>query len=176
MATSTTMPMLPPRPALWLRSRAGVLAISLSSCVAMTNFKSGGGRDATMPLGASAGALSARVSLMRSTGAAEVGHSGAPPTGPREARPDDRLRGEPGIQTPTPGSHLDSGFRPPAGPGMTNENNSSPHPACGPPQFHDVADDFGDRLVVLGRDFLVDLDGGVQGAGERRIFHDRDRM
>ncbi len=42
--------------------------------------------------------------------------------------------------------------------------------------FHDVADDFGDRLVMLGRDFLVDLDGGVQRAGERRIFHDRDGM
>jgi hypothetical protein len=27
-----------------------------------------------------------------------VGHSGASPTGPRKARPDDRLRDEPGIQ------------------------------------------------------------------------------
>ena len=43
-------------------------------------------------------------------------------------------------------------------------------------QFHDVPDDFGHRLVVLGRDFLVDLDGGMQRAGKRRIFDDRDGM
>jgi hypothetical protein len=27
---------------------------------------------------------------------------------------------------------------------------------------------------VLGRDFLVDLDGGVQRPGERRVLDDRD--
>jgi hypothetical protein len=36
-------------------------------------------------------------------------HSGDGPTGPREARPDDRLRPEPGIQKQPPRVHLDSG-------------------------------------------------------------------
>ena len=35
---------------------------------------------------------------------------------------------------------------------------------------HDEADDLGDGLVVRGRDHLIDLDGGVEGAGERRIL------
>ena len=43
-------------------------------------------------------------------------------------------------------------------------------------QLHDIADHLGHRLVVLGRDFLIDLDGGVQRAGERRVLHHRDRM
>ena len=41
---------------------------------------------------------------------------------------------------------------------------------------HDVADHLGHRLVVLGRDFLVDLDGGVQRARERRVFDDRNAV
>ncbi len=40
-----------------------------------------------------------------------IRHSGAAPTGPREARPDDRLRGEPGIQMHKPIFLLASGFR-----------------------------------------------------------------
>ena len=49
---------------------------------------------------------------------------------------------------------------------------------CGdrPAQPHDIADHFGHRLVVLDRDRLVDLDGGMQRAGERRVLDDRDRM
>src|SRR6476646_5110417 len=123
------MPMLPPRPPLWLRSTAAARCPSLSSCVAIMSFKSGGERrDATKPLGASAEAFDARVSVMR------------PP-------------GVPAFQVPP---------------------RSWRRPPCPPAQFHDVADDFGDRLVVLGRDFLVDLDGGVERARERRVFHDRD--
>src|SRR5882757_4297614 len=45
-----------------------------------------------------------------------------------------------------------------------------------PAQLHDVADHFGDRLVVFGRDGLVDLNGGMERAGERRVFHDRHRV
>src|SRR5690242_16230939 len=36
-------------------------------------------------------------------------------------------------------------------------------PAAGEPapQPHDVADDFGDRVIMLDRDFVVDLDRGI---------------
>ena len=37
-------------------------------------------------------------------------------------------------------------------------------------------DHFGHCLVVLDRDRLVDLDGGMQRARERRVLDDRDRM
>jgi hypothetical protein len=47
-------------------------------------------------------------------------------------------------------------------------------PAEGTAQAHHVADDLGDRLVVLGRDLLVDLDRRVQGARDRRVLDDRD--
>jgi hypothetical protein len=40
-------------------------------------------------------------------------HSGTPPTDPREARPDDRIGGGPGIQIPAQRQFLDSGFAPP---------------------------------------------------------------
>jgi hypothetical protein len=38
------------------------------------------------------------------------GHSGVAPTGPREARPDDKLRAISGIQTQVLQLSLDSGF------------------------------------------------------------------
>ena len=44
-------------------------------------------------------------------GGDEVAHSGTPPTGPREARPDDRLRGGPGIHHPCCGVWI-AGSRP----------------------------------------------------------------
>src|SRR5450759_5589386 len=45
-----------------------------------------------------------------------------------------------------------------------------------PAQPHDIADHFGHRLVVLDRDRLVDLDGGMQRAGERRVLDHGNRM
>src|SRR5262249_22647936 len=45
--------------------------------------------------------------------------------------------------------------------------------ACGTVESQHVGDDLGHRLVVLGRDLLVDLDGGVQRAGERWVLDDR---
>ena len=39
---------------------------------------------------------------------------------------------------------------------------------------HDVADDLRHGLVMFRRDGLVDLDGGVERAGQRRVFDDRD--
>src|SRR5436190_6064257 len=44
---------------------------------------------------------------------------------------------------------------------------SMPHRATEP---HHIADHLGHRAVVLGRHFLVDLDGRVQRAGERRVL------
>src|SRR5579871_5202785 len=41
------------------------------------------------------------------------------------------------------------------------------------PQAEYVADHFGHRLIMLRRDFLVDLDAVVERAGERRVFHHR---
>src|SRR5262245_52990045 len=38
---------------------------------------------------------------------------------------------------------------------------------------HHVSNHFRDRLVVLGRDLLVDLPGGMECTGERRVFHKR---
>src|SRR5262249_34971641 len=38
---------------------------------------------------------------------------------------------------------------------------------------HDEADDLGHRLVVGGRDHVVDLDGGVERAGQRRVLDHR---
>src|SRR5262249_58660809 len=40
----------------------------------------------------------------------------------------------------------------------------------GPTEPHDVADHLRHRLVVFGIDFLVDLDGRIEGARERRIL------
>src|SRR5262245_54424390 len=48
---------------------------------------------------------------------------------------------------------------------------SSPREA--PAQPHDVADHLGHRLVVVGRDLSVDLDGGMQRARQRRILDHR---
>src|ERR1700746_422543 len=42
-----------------------------------------------------------------------------------------------------------------------------------PIEPHDVADHFRHRLAVLRGYFLVDLDGGVPGPGQRLIFDDR---
>ena len=70
------------------------------------------------------------------------------------------------------------GFRPRlrhCGSGFANDAKI-PTLARRPAQLHDIADDLGHRLVVLGRDFLVDLDRGVQRARERRVLHHRDRM
>src|SRR5215469_3255528 len=47
-------------------------------------------------------------------------------------------------------------------------------PRHGAVEPHHIADDLGDRLVVLGLDLLVDLDGGVERAGQRRILDDRN--
>src|SRR6185312_476530 len=41
-------------------------------------------------------------------------------------------------------------------------------------QTHDVADDLGDRMVVLDRNLLVDLDGGIERARQRHVLYDRD--
>src|ERR1700676_132254 len=41
---------------------------------------------------------------------------------------------------------------------------------------HHVADDLSHGLVVLGLDFLVDLDRGMDGARERRILDDRNAV
>ncbi|GCC48527.1 hypothetical protein chiPu_0032671, partial [Chiloscyllium punctatum] len=42
------------------------------------------------------------------------------------------------------------------------------------PQPHHVTDDFGNRVIVLDRDFLVDVDGGIERPGQRHVLHDRD--
>src|SRR5262245_33627884 len=39
---------------------------------------------------------------------------------------------------------------------------------------HHVADDLRHGLIVLGRDFLVELDGSMQGARQRRVLDDRN--
>src|SRR5579863_4024192 len=57
-----------------------------------------------------------------------------------------------------------------AAPAQEDLRRASQGPAHGMTQPHDVTDDLGDRAVMLGRDFLVDLDGAVQGAGERRVL------
>src|SRR4051812_579714 len=41
-------------------------------------------------------------------------------------------------------------------------------------EAHDVTDHLGDRLIVLVRDFLVDLDGGVEATRQRHVLDDRD--
>src|SRR6185312_6113122 len=41
-------------------------------------------------------------------------------------------------------------------------------------EAHDVADDLGDRLIMLDRDLLVDIDGGVERARQRHVLHDRN--
>src|SRR5438552_17439803 len=43
-------------------------------------------------------------------------------------------------------------------------------------EAHDIADDLGHGLVVLGRDLLLDLDSTMQRARERRVFDDRDMV
>src|SRR5919199_308655 len=43
-------------------------------------------------------------------------------------------------------------------------------------EAHDVTDDLGHGLVVLGRDLLVEIDAGVQGARQRRVLDDRDAV
>src|SRR5215469_13986362 len=40
-------------------------------------------------------------------------------------------------------------------------------------ETEDIADDFGHRLVLLGRDFLVDLHRGIKRPRNRRILDDR---
>src|SRR6185503_5266919 len=48
---------------------------------------------------------------------------------------------------------------------------SRPHCA---PEPHHVADHLGHRPVVLGRHFLIDFDGRVQGARQRRVLDHRN--
>src|SRR5204863_10160638 len=45
-----------------------------------------------------------------------------------------------------------------------------------PAQPHHVTDHLGHRAVVLGWQFLIDLDGRVQRAGERRVLDHRDAV
>src|SRR4051794_17846587 len=40
-------------------------------------------------------------------------------------------------------------------------------------EAHDVADDLGDGLVLLGRNLVVDLDRGIEGPRHRRVLDDR---
>src|SRR5262245_11481875 len=110
IATSRTMPMLPPR---WLRS-TDIREASLKSCVAMP------------PL-------------------AQV--------------PSDSLLPPPS-ECPSGRFGASSSNAYPVGSTSARESATQPH---------HVADHFGHRLVVLGRNLAVDLHGGMQGARQRRI-------
>src|SRR4051812_17257898 len=54
--------------------------------------------------------------------------------------------------------------RPASLPTPTDRSYSPPRKSA--LEAHHIADDFGDRVIVLDRDFVVDLHGGVQGAGQ----------
>src|SRR6266705_2624308 len=49
-------------------------------------------------------------------------------------------------------------------------------PPAGKPalETHDVADNFGDRMIMFHRDLLVDLDGGMQRPRQRHVLDDGD--
>src|ERR1700729_1523600 len=55
-------------------------------------------------------------------------------------------------------------------PGTRSASHPSPRqPAL---QAHHIADDFGNRMIVLDRDFVVDLHCGMQGAGQGDVLDD----
>ena len=71
-------------------------------------------------------------------------------------------------------------------PAIFPDPDTLPHDTIGPAsdtasgkaafQAHDVADDFGDRMIVLDRNLVVDLDGGIQRAGQRQVLDDWNVM